>query len=138
MLDVSVEIEVGQTRCGVASEASGALARQVVLHGSRFAGLQAHHGGAQHLRSPESRQAAIWQVGMLVRAAHASIARAGIQCPLVSGAGTGTFEFEAASGRWDELLCGSYLLLDADYADNEYTQRVSGINHLQFEHTRSS
>jgi 3-hydroxy-D-aspartate aldolase len=35
-------------------------------------------------------------------------ARHGIECPTVTGAGTGTFEFESASGVYTELQCGSY------------------------------
>ncbi len=51
-LDVFVEIDVGQGRCGVAPAAAGALAHQVVSHGLRFAGLQAYHGRAQHKKPP--------------------------------------------------------------------------------------
>jgi 3-hydroxy-D-aspartate aldolase len=32
--------------------------------------------------------------------------------------GTGGFEFEAASGLYTELQCGSYIFIDADYARN--------------------
>jgi 3-hydroxy-D-aspartate aldolase len=32
--------------------------------------------------------------------------------------GTGTFEFEAASGVYTELQCGSYIFMDADYGRN--------------------
>ncbi|HEY0855848.1 MAG TPA: alanine racemase, partial [Albitalea sp.] len=50
-MDVLVEVDVGQGRCGVAPAAAGALAQQVVSHGLVFAGLQAYHGRAQHLRT---------------------------------------------------------------------------------------
>jgi D-serine deaminase-like pyridoxal phosphate-dependent protein len=133
-LDVFVEIDVGQGRCGVAPTAAGTLAHQVISHGLRFAGLQAYHGRAQHLRSPEAREAAIQHAATLVRAAQASVTRAGMQCPLVTGAGTGTFEFEAASGVWGELQCGSYVFMDRDYADNEYAKHAPGIDHAPFEH----
>ena len=43
---------------------------------------------------------------------------AGIACPLITGAGTGTFAFDVASGVWGELQAGSYLFMDRDYADN--------------------
>jgi D-serine deaminase-like pyridoxal phosphate-dependent protein len=33
-------------------------------------------------------------------------------------AGTGTFEFESASGVYTELQCGSYIFMDADYGRN--------------------
>ena len=32
--------------------------------------------------------------------------------------GTGSFEFEAASGVYTELQCGSYIFMDADYGRN--------------------
>ena len=48
-----------------------------------------------------------------------SIGAAGIACPLVTGAGTGTFAFDVASGVWGELQAGSYLFMDRDYADND-------------------
>ncbi len=35
---------------------------------------------------------------------------------MISGAGTGTFRMEAASGLWTELQAGSYLFMDTEYA----------------------
>ena len=63
-IDVLVEIEVGQGRCGVAPGAAAvALARAIHAQPTlRFAGLQAYHGGAQHLRTAAERHAAIAQV----------------------------------------------------------------------------
>ena len=43
----------------------------------------------------------------------------GLNCPIVGGAGTGTFALEAASGVYTELQVGSYVFMDADYARNE-------------------
>jgi D-serine deaminase-like pyridoxal phosphate-dependent protein len=117
--EVFVEIDVGQGRCGVAPTAAAGLAHQVVSHGLHFAGLQAYHGRAQHLRSPAEREAAIRHAVAAVRAAQAGITSAGIACPLVTGGGTGSFVHEAASGVYGELQCGSYLFMDRDYADNE-------------------
>jgi len=130
--DVFVEIDVGQGRCGVAPAAAGALAHQVVSHGLRFAGLQAYHGKAQHQRSAAEREAALRHAVALVRAAQAGITRAGIACPLVTGAGTGTFVHEAASGVYGELQCGSYLFMDRDYADNEATPHAPRFEHALF------
>ena len=132
MVDVLVEIDVGQGRCGVAPAAAGALAHQVVAHGLRFAGLQAYHGLAQHLRSAGAREAAIGHAVTLVRAAQAGITSAGMRCPRVTGAGTGSFVFEAASGVYDELQCGSYLFMDRDYADNEPAPQGPHFEHALF------
>ena len=134
VVDVFVEIDVGHGRCGAPATAAGSLAHRVVSHappegGLRFAGLQAYHGAAQHLRGVEEREAASRHAASLASAARASITAAGIACPLVTGAGTGTFGFDAASGVWGELQAGSYLFMDRDYADN-----APGPNTPRFEH----
>jgi D-serine deaminase-like pyridoxal phosphate-dependent protein len=141
-LDVFVEIDVGQGRCGVAPAAAGALAHQVVSHGlpavdlqergMRFAGLHAYHGRAQHLRGAAEREAAIRHAVALVRVAQASITSAGIRCPLVTGAGTGSFVNEAASAVYGELQPGSYLFMDADYAANEAAPHTPRFEHALF------
>ena len=123
-VDVFVEIDVGQGRCGVAPTAASRFAHQVVSHGNaaggmRFAGLQAYHGKAQHLRSAAEREAAVRHAVAGVRAAQAGITSAGIRCPLVTGGGTGSFMFDAASGVYGELQPGSYVFMDRDYGDNE-------------------
>ena len=38
-----------------------------------------------------------------------------IPCPVVTGGGTGTYPFEAASGVFTEIQPGSYALMDVDY-----------------------
>jgi len=131
-LDVFVEIDVGQGRCGVAPAAAGALAHQVVSHGLRFAGLQAYHGRAQHLRGASEREAATRHAVTAARTAQASITAAGIACPLVTGAGSGSFVFEAASGVYGELQVGSYLFMDRDYADNEPAPSAPRFEHALF------
>ncbi len=130
--DVYVEVDVGHGRCGVAPAAAVALAHQVVSHGLRFAGLQAYHGRAQHLRTPAERESAIRHAVSLARAAQASVTSAGIACPLVTGAGTGTFVLEAASGLYGELQAGSYVFMDRDYADNHATPHAPVFEHALF------
>ncbi|HSV69009.1 MAG TPA: DSD1 family PLP-dependent enzyme [Methylibium sp.] len=120
-IDVFVELDVGQRRCGVEPAEAGALARRVVDHGLRFAGLHAYHGRAQHLRSAAERAAAIGEAVVRVRAAQAALGAAGLDCPLVTGAGSGSFALEAASGVYGELQPGSYVFMDADYARNAPT-----------------
>ena len=40
---------------------------------------------------------------------------AGLRVEFVSGGGTGSYYFESASGVYNELQCGSYAFMDADY-----------------------
>ncbi len=132
-LDVFVEVDVGQGRCGVAPTRAGSLARMVVSHaGLRFAGLQAYHGSAQHLRRSEEREAAIRHAVSLASAARAAVTSAGVACPLVTGAGSGSYVFEAASGVYGELQAGSYVFLDRDYADNQPTPHAPVFEHALF------
>jgi D-serine deaminase-like pyridoxal phosphate-dependent protein len=119
-LPVHVEINMGGNRCGVEPGAPAlALARLVedAPH-LRFAGLQAYHGSAQHLRGWAERQQAIKGAADKAALTRDLLAANGIACDNITGAGTGTFEFEAGSGVYTELQCGSYIFMDADYGRN--------------------
>lgn len=120
-IDVFVEIDAGQNRCGVEpGDAAAALAVQVLASPVlRFGGLQAYHGRAQHIRDAAGRQTAIDLAAQAVRTTTEALARHGIAVPLVTGAGSGSFALEAASGLWGEIQPGSYLFMDADYAANQ-------------------
>ena len=131
-VDVYIEVDVGHGRCGVTPAAAGELARQLAAAGLRLAGLQAYHGSAQHLRTDAERAAAIRHAAAQAREAIAAIERAGLKCPLVTGAGTGTFVHEAASGVWGELQAGSYLFMDRDYADNQPASEAPRFEHALF------
>jgi 3-hydroxy-D-aspartate aldolase len=119
-LPVHVEINMGGNRCGVEPGVPALdLARQILdaPHLS-FAGLQAYHGSAQHLRGWAERQQAIRGAADKAAQTRDLLASHGIACDNITGAGTGTFEFEAASGVYTELQCGSYIFMDADYGRN--------------------
>jgi D-serine deaminase-like pyridoxal phosphate-dependent protein len=131
-LGVFVEIDAGHGRCGAPPAHAAALARRLIDCGLPFAGLQAYHGRAQHLRSVDERRAAIDGAAQAVRAARAALAAEGIDCPLVTGAGSGSFVLEAESGLWGELQCGSYLFMDRDYADNDALPGAPRFEHALF------
>ncbi len=133
-LDVYVEIDVGMGRCGVQpGEAAVSLAREIEKHENlRFAGLQAYQGRAQHVRSVAERRALIEEAGRKVTQTEELLNKAGIECPVVTGAGSGTFMFEAQSGLWNELQCGSYIFMDADYGRNEWAAPLPRFEHALF------
>lgn len=133
-LDVLVEIDVGQGRCGVAPGAAAVALVQAIAASPalRFAGLQAYHGGAQHRRSAAERAEAMAAATRAVQATCHTLQTAGFPVPLVTGAGTGTFSLEASSGVWGELQAGSYLFMDADYASNEATPLAPMFEHALF------
>jgi D-serine deaminase-like pyridoxal phosphate-dependent protein len=119
-IDVLVEIDVGAHRCGVAPGAPGAAIAEVIARtpGISFRGIQAYHGSAQHLRTPDERRAAIVSATALASATKAAIEAAGIACATVTGGGTGTWQHERDSGIYTEIQPGSYVFMDADYHRN--------------------
>jgi len=119
-LDVLVEIDVGAHRCGVAPGAPAvALAQAIARTGAlRFRGIHAYHGSAQHLRAPEERRMAIVRAAELAAQTKRAIEAADIACPVVTGAGTGTWQHERDSGVYTEVQPGSYIFMDADYQRN--------------------
>lgn len=133
-IHVFIEIDVGQARCGVPpGEAALPLAREIALHPRlHFAGLQAYHGRAQHQRTVAERRATLAQVMQDVQRTRDVLQQEGFTVELVTGAGSGTFAIEAASGVFGELQAGSYLFMDADYAQNEVDPEQPVFEHALF------
>jgi D-serine deaminase-like pyridoxal phosphate-dependent protein len=138
VVDVFVEIDVGQGRCGVPpGQAVVALVHEIRKHPAlRFAGLQAYHGKAQHLRSAQQRREAIAMVVDDVVHTRKLIEAEGVPVDLVTGAGTGSMVCEAASGVFGELQAGSFMFMDADYAGNERDAAQPLFEHALFVKTQ--
>lgn len=119
-VEVLVEIDVGAGRCGVSPGPEAvALAERIAASPHLiFGGLQAYHGSAQHKRSIEERRAAIAGAAEGVRRTVEQLTQRGLPCPIIGGAGTGTYELELEQGLWTEIQAGSYAFMDADYAAN--------------------
>jgi D-serine deaminase-like pyridoxal phosphate-dependent protein len=120
VLTVLVEIDVGAARCGV-SAGPEAVALAVLIDASphlTFGGLQAYQGSAQHMRTAAEQSAAIAEAADRSRRTVEQLKQRGIACPVVGGGGTGTYAMEVSSGIYNEVQCGSYCFMDADYARN--------------------
>jgi 3-hydroxy-D-aspartate aldolase len=110
-----------------------ALAREVARAPNlRFAGLQAYHGRAQHVRSIAERRESIERAAHAVRSTKELLEKSGIECPIVTGAGSGTFMFEMEQALWDEIQPGSYVFMDVDYARNEWAPPLPRFEHALF------
>ena len=135
-MTVLVEIDVGAGRCGV-QPGPDAVALATRIAASRhlsFGGLQAYHGGAQHKRTPSERRVAIAGAADAARRTVEQLRQRGLDCAIVGGAGTGTFELEAQSGIYTEMQAGSYVFMDVDYARNldDHGAPVSTFRHALF------
>ncbi|TCI00987.1 DSD1 family PLP-dependent enzyme [Roseococcus sp. SYP-B2431] len=119
-IPVLVEIDVGGKRCGVEAGPPAVALAEVIARSKHlsFHGIQAYHGSAQHIRDPEVRAKAIGGAVDAARRTVEQLRQRGLDCPVVGGAGTGSFRHELASGVYTELQAGSYAFMDADYARN--------------------
>ena len=117
-LDVLIEVNVGQDRCGIAPEDALALAERLhELHRLRLVGLQGYEGNLQHVRDPGQRQRLC--DGSMTRLAVAvnDLRAAGHAVDVVTTGGSGTAEFCARHAVVTEVQPGSFMFMDADYLD---------------------
>jgi len=122
VLDVLVDVNVGQDRTGVLPDGAAELAACVgSLPGLRLRGIQAYEGHLQHIYVEAERRAEWRACADRMIAAREAIVRHGLPVEIVSTAGTGTCAFAAELPEVTELQAGSYPFMDCDYA------RVEGL-----------
>jgi 3-hydroxy-D-aspartate aldolase len=116
-IECLVEIDCGAGRCGVTQTADVVRIAKAIdaAPGLKFAGLQAYQGAMQHMDSYEDRKAKVDIAIAMVRDAVEGLKAEGLECDIVGGGGTGSYYFESNSGVYNELQCGSYAFMDADY-----------------------
>ena len=116
-IECLVEIDCGAGRCGVTTTPAVVEIATAIdaAEGLKFAGLQAYQGAMQHLDSYEERKEKIGIAVAMVRDAVDTLRTKGLECDIVGGGGTGSYYFESTSGVYNELQCGSYAFMDADY-----------------------
>jgi len=116
-LDVLVDYEAGQGRTGVASEADLVALVRVARDGRgvAFRGVQAYSGNLQHVPVRAERRTRSLAQARLVGAMIERLRRAGIEVPIVTGGGTGTFDLDPEAHVFTELQVGSYVFMDVDY-----------------------
>lgn len=117
IIECFVEMDVGAGRCGViGADKVVEIAKAIAAApGLKFTGIQAYQGAMQHMDKYEDRKAKLDAAVALVKAAVDALAAVGLKPELVSGGGTGSYYFESNSGVYNELQCGSYAFMDADY-----------------------
>jgi len=112
-----VEIDCGAGRCGVTTTPDVLTIAQAIdaAPGLTFSGIQAYQGAMQHLDSYADRKEKIDIAVAMVKDAVDALKAEGLECDIVGGGGTGSYYFESTSGVYNELQCGSYAFMDADY-----------------------
>ena len=116
-LNCYIEIDCGAGRCGVTTtEAVVEIAKAIdAADNIHFTGIQAYQGAMQHMDSYSDRKAKTQVAIDQVQDAVDALTEIGLKPKFVSGGGTGSYYFESNSGVFNELQCGSYAFMDADY-----------------------
>ena len=116
-IECIVEIDCGAGRCGVTTTADVVSIAQAIdaAEGLKFSGIQAYQGAMQHMDSYTDRKDKLDIAIAMVADAVAGLKAVGLDCDIVGGGGTGSYYFEGNSGVYNELQCGSYAFMDADY-----------------------
>ena len=116
-IECIVEIDCGAGRCGVTTTPAVVEIAQAIdaAKGLKFSGIQAYQGAMQHMDSYEDRRGKLDIAISMVADAVAGLKAVGLECDIVGGGGTGSYYFEGNSGVYNELQCGSYAFMDADY-----------------------
>lgn len=116
-LRVLVEVDIGMSRCGVQpGKPALDLARRVAeAPGLRLEGLMAYEGHLVMVEDPDERATKVRAAFEPLADTVALLERDGLQVPIVSGGGTGTYHITGTMSFITELQCGSYVFMDSKY-----------------------
>lgn len=116
-LTVLVDLDMGKHRTGVPGPDAGvALAQRIgQANALDFGGVQAYAGHLQHIDDYAERRDGAMSHAEPVAELAAKLDAAGLAPPLVTGAGTGSHDIDAAGGVFNELQTGSYIFNDVQY-----------------------
>ena len=116
-LKVLVDIDPDLHRTGIAAgqPALDLVQRILATPHLEFMGLQIYAGQVMHIESYAERQKRSLVVMKLLDEMRVLLKEKGINCAILSGGGTGTFDIDAAAGVLNELQAGSYIVMDREY-----------------------
>lgn len=115
-LDVLIDLNVGQNRCGVLPEEARALAEALAtLDHLHLRGLQGYEGHLQHIRSADERVQRCREAMHLLTETATQLRGAGFPIDIVTTGGTGTVEVCASYAGITEVQPGSFIFMDTDY-----------------------
>jgi D-serine deaminase-like pyridoxal phosphate-dependent protein len=114
IVDVLVDLDVGLGRCGVRDVSEACALARTVIHASglRFSGIMGYEGRVR--ASVPNRSEKIHQVFRTLAEAKLGLQAAGLEVPIVSGAGTSTLLEALQDPTLTEIQAGSYALMEPD------------------------
>ena len=117
VIDVVIEVDVGQGRCGVASSEQALAVADAISAAPalRLRGLQGYQGKLQSVASFDARRTAVRIALDQLLAVAGAFDRRGIPVDVLTGGGTGSLSIDIALGGLTELQPGSYVFMDSSY-----------------------
>lgn len=116
-LNVAIDLLVGRRTGIAAGEPALKLAQKIdALKDLKLAGIQAYAGFAAHTTGFEERKKV--SRGAMIPAVETRrlLEKSGIECKLLTGGSTGTYNIDSDIEGINELQPGSYMFMDTDYA----------------------
>ncbi len=116
-LKLLIDVDVGTHRLGVTSpEAALALATAIrEADGLELVGVQGYAGQTQAIPGYVERREASRQALTALADVRDALVEHGHPCPIVTGSGTGTHDFDHEFGLFTDLQVGSYIFSDVIY-----------------------
>ncbi len=116
---VLIDVDVGLHRTGIGlGQDFEPLARQIDdARALTFCGLQGYAGQLMHVEDNDERTQKSLEVMDMLATARARAENLGMDCPIVSGGGTGTYDIDPQAGVLSDLQGGSYIFMDRQYGE---------------------
>ena len=116
-LSVFIEVEVGMQRCGADGPRAALDLAKIICDAEEleFRGVMGYEGHAVGTKDLSGRHQKAEDAHSKLALAVALIQKNNIEVPVVSAAGTGTFNLSVSSNELTEIQPGSYCLMDSDY-----------------------
>lgn len=116
-LSVLIDLDIGLHRTGIApGEGALELAQAIARHASlTFKGLQAYAGHLMHIDEFEERRTKSLEGMQRLKTMRDALKELEIDCSIISGGGTGTYNIDPEANVLTELQGGSYIFMDRQY-----------------------
>ena len=122
VLDVIMDIDPGMHRTGIPLGDEGlslAHALQQDCPSLRFRGVQFYSGDLMHVQDYNERRNRYLARSERLQSFLEDLRTTGMECEMVTGGGTGSYEFDFKSDVMNELQAGSYTFMDRQYLEIE-------------------
>lgn len=119
-LRVVIDLDPAMGRTGIATgEPALALGRHIMdkCPSLLFSGLQMYAGQCMHIHGFDKRKSKYEHIMQKGADTKALFEREGIEVPVFTGGGTGTYDMEPEIGLLTDLQAGSYGFMDVEYSD---------------------